>query len=193
MAVYSKPGKKLLEQWPQIERRTTRSIAQNRRDCKRLRISLPDGNPRRSFPLRAPLTGLAFLAFEAGWSPLALSPGRSSRTALGLVARLLPSSELNFKFAKTLVNAGTALNIIKPTLKITTLYLFFGQKFGEKAFQKLSLRFPLGDDVFLDDGGEPAVAWDRLLCGLARPPPIRVRADRIKEGPANYRLLVAAG
>jgi hypothetical protein len=46
--------------------------------------------------------------------------------------------------------------------------------------------------MLLDDGGESAVAWDRLLCGLARPPPIRVHTDRITiVTSSEYRAQIA--
>ena len=57
--VHSKLGQKLREHGLQIERRTARAIVQNRGDCKRLRISLPDGNPRGPVSLRSALAKLA--------------------------------------------------------------------------------------------------------------------------------------
>jgi hypothetical protein len=93
-------------------------------------------------PLRAPLTGLAFLAFEAGWPPLALRPGRSSRAALRLISRLLSSIEPNLKLAKPFFETGTALNVIETALEITDLYLFVGQKFGENVVQKTVALLP---------------------------------------------------
>jgi hypothetical protein len=113
--------------------------------------------------LRAPLTGLAFLAFEAGSSPLALRPGRSSRTALRLSSRLLSSIEPKLKFVKTFSKSQLAFNVGETTFKSAKLYLLIGRKFGENAVPELSLRFLFGENMLLDEGGD--LFWDWLLRG----------------------------
>jgi hypothetical protein len=142
--------------------------------------------------LRAPLTGLALEATSAGQSRLTTLALRSRRAALRLVSRVLSSIETNLQLPKLFFEPGTALDVIDPMFKIINLFILFGQKFGENVVQKLSLCFPFGDDVLLDDGGEPVVSWDRLACGLARPLPIRVHADRITiDTSSKYRAQIA--